>query len=462
MHSGPHEEKQGILTSLGLAFANWSARWFPDALIFAFIAVLLVFGLAVLSGESPNAVAIAGGKSFWALSNFTLQMAMVAIGGYVVATAGPVNRLIERLSTVPKDPRRAVAFIALFSMTTALLSWGVSMIFSAHLTRAIARRLPGLDYRAAGAAGYLGLGVTWALGLSSSAAMLMATPASLPPALLKITGVIPLTQTLFIWQNVVLATVLLIVATCVAYASAPNAATAQTAAKLGIQLDEPSYDLTKAVTPGDRLEHSPILTLLVVALLAYYLLDLFVSSPMGPLSALDLNTYNLIFLTAGMLLHWRPASFLRAVSSSVPSIAGIVIQFPFYAVVFGMIVNTGLSEKISNLFIHVSNPQIYPLLVASYSTTLGVFIPSGGSKWLIEAPYILEAAKGTGLNLGWTVQIYNAAEALPNLINPFWMLPMLSILRCRARDLVGYGMLQLIILLPVAYTLCWALAMTFK
>ena len=454
-------ERPGPLTALGLAFARWSTKWFPDALVFAFIAVLIVFVLAVASGESPRAVAIEGGKSFWSLSNFTMQMAMVVIGGYVVAMSRPVRRLIERLAAIPTHPRRAVAFIAFFSMATSLLSWGLSMIFSAQLIRAIARRVPDLDYRAAGAAGYLGLGVTWALGLSSSAAMLMATKTSLPPSLAAITGVIPLTQTLFTWQNGLMATVLLLAAVAIAYASAPGAGHSVTAAGLGIPLDDAVDAVPAPQSPGERLEHSPVLTLAVAALLLFYVLDTIVSSPFGPLAALDLNTYNLIFLLAGLLLHWRPASFLRAVSQSVPATAGVLIQFPFYAVVFGMIVNTGLAEKIAQLFISVSTRELYPLLVAAYSTTLGIFIPSGGSKWLIEAPYVLEAARASGNSLGWTVQVYNAAEALPNLVNPFWMLPMLAILKCRARDLVGYGMLQLIILLPLAYLLCWALAMTF-
>ena len=451
----------GPLTRLGLSFAGWSTRWFPDPLVFAFIAVVLIFLIAVASGERAAQVAIEGGKSFWSLSNFTMQMAMVVIGGYVVATSAPIKAVIERLSAVPKRARSAIAFIAFFSMATSLLSWGLSMIFSALLIRAIARRMPDLDYRAAGSAGYLGLGVTWALGLSSSAAMLMATPTALPAALADISGVIPLTDTLFTWQNGVMAAVLLATSVAVAYASAPGAGLSTTASDLGISLEEGGGAMPKAATPGERLEHTPILTLLVVALLLFYLASVFANSPVGPLAALDLNTYNLIFLTLGLLLHWRPASFLKAVTQSVPATAGVLIQFPFYAVVFGMIVNTGLSHKISELFISVSTREVYPLLVAAYSSTLGVFIPSGGSKWLIEAPYVLDAARATGNSLGWTVQIYNAAEALPNLINPFWMLPMLAILRCRARDLVGYGMLQMIILIPVAYGLCWALAMTF-
>jgi short-chain fatty acids transporter len=452
----------GLLARVGLAFARWSTRWFPDPLVFALAAIVIVYLIAVAAGESPAETAFQAGKSFWTLAPFTLQMAMVVIGGYVVASAPPVRALIRGLAQAPRSPRGAVAFIAFFSMVSALLSWGLSLIFSAQLARAIARRLPGLDYRAAGAAAYLGLGVTWALGLSSSAAMLMATPSALPASLAKVSGVIPLGQTLFLWQNLVMAGVLTLAAAVIAYASPPGADAATTAADLGVSLDETEPPPAPVETPADRLERSPALTLLVVLMLGFYLARLFATSPQGALAALDLNTYNLIFLTAGLLLHWRPASFLRAVVESVPATAGVLIQFPFYAMIFGMIVGTGLSAKISHLFIAVSTRELYPVLVAAYSSVLGVFIPSGGSKWVIEAPYVLAAAKANGVHLGWVVQVYNAAEALPNLVNPFWMLPLLGILKCRARDLVGYGMLQLILLLPLAYGLCWGLALTLR
>src|SRR5664279_5556976 len=125
--------REPFLARLGLAFASWSTRWFPDPLVFAFLALILVFLLAVATGENPAKVAIEGGKGFWSLSAFTMQMAMVVIGGYVVATAAPVRRLIEALSALPKRPRTAIAFIAVFSMATSLVSWGLSMIFSAQL-----------------------------------------------------------------------------------------------------------------------------------------------------------------------------------------------------------------------------------------------------------------------------------------------------------------------------------------
>ncbi len=158
-----------------------------------------------------------------------------------------------------------------------------------------------------------------------------------------------------------------------------------------------------------------------------YLVDVFRTSPQGALAALDLNTYNLMFITVGLLLHWRPKRFLHAVADCIPATGGVLIQFPFYAVIFGMITGTGIAEALAKLFASISTHNSYPLLVATYSAVLGVFIPSGGSKWIIEAPYVLQAANLHQVHLGWVVQIYNASEALPNLINPFWMLPLLGI-----------------------------------
>src|SRR6266446_3527251 len=186
---------------VGLALAAWSERWFPDPMVIALLGVVFVFVLGVASGVSPARLAFEGGKSFWAPVPFTMQMIMVIVGGHVVASTPLVRGLIERLARVPGSPRGAVAWVALFSMLTSLISWGLSLIFSGLLVRAIARRIKGLDYRAAGAAAYLGLGVSWAMGLSSSAAMLMATKVAIPQSLLAISGIIPLSQTIVLWPS---------------------------------------------------------------------------------------------------------------------------------------------------------------------------------------------------------------------------------------------------------------------
>src|SRR6202023_579692 len=101
--------------------------------------------------------------------------------------------------------------------------------------------------------------------------------------------------------------------------------------------------------------------------------------------------------------------------------------------------------EMAKFFVRASTPGSFPLFVSFYSAVLGLFVPSGGSKWLIEAPYLLDAANHLHVNLGWVVQTYNTAEALPNLVNPFWMLPVLGLLNVRARELVGYSVLQFIV-----------------
>jgi short-chain fatty acids transporter len=446
------------LVRFGLRLANWSEKWFPDPLVFALLAIVVVFLVGLLLHQSPAKLAIQGGKNFWTLVPFTMQMVMIIIGGYVVASTPIVYRAIRALAEIPKTPRSAVAMVAFFSMLTSLISWGLSLIFSGLFVRELSHRVKGMDYRAAGAAAYLGLGAVWAMGLSSSAAMLMATKSAMPPSLFNISGLIPLTQTLFLWQSIATAFVLIVVSVVIAYLSTPSAENAKTVEAYGIQYEPIRSRLEPKTKPGEWLEYSPLLTVLVALLLGWYLVDVFRTSPQGALAALDLNTYNLMFITVGLLLHWRPKRFMRAVADCVPATGGVLIQFPFYAVIFGMIVGTGISDALARLFAAISTHNTYPLLVAMYSAILGIFIPSGGSKWVIEAPYVLQAANLHRVHLGWVVQIYNSSEALPNLINPFWMLPLLGILKLKARDIVGYGVLQLMVHIPVVFFLCWLFA----
>jgi short-chain fatty acids transporter len=222
------------LVRIGLGLANWSERWFPDPLVFALLGILFVFLTGLCLHEPAGKLALQGVKNFWTLVPFTYQMVMIIIGGYVVATTPLVSRFIVALARVPRTGRGAIALIALFSMLTSLISWGLSLIFSGLLTRELARRVKGMDYRAAGAVAYLGLGATWALGLSSSAAMLMATKSAIPPALFAVSGVIPLRQTLFLPESLALAAILIVVSVAIAYFSAPSEASARTAEQFGI------------------------------------------------------------------------------------------------------------------------------------------------------------------------------------------------------------------------------------
>jgi short-chain fatty acids transporter len=447
------------LARLGSRIADLSERYFPDAYVFALAAVVVVFLFGLSLGEPPMRVVTAFGEGFWTLVPFTMQMALIIIGGFVVATSQPAHRLIVRIASIPKTPRGAVAFVALFSMLTSLVSWGFSLIITGLLVREIVRRIDDVDFRALGGAAYLGLGSVWSLGLSSSPAMMMATESAIPPALVPITGVIPLTQTIFTWQSILLAALLMILSVAIAYFSAPTGDRVRNARSMGIVFEEMTVEDPPARTPAEKIERNPLLTIALVALMLVFLGKQVYAK--GIASAIDLNSFNLLFLAMGMLLHWRPRAFLRAAANATPATAGVLVQFPFYAGILGIISKTAIQPTLSELFLRIADQHTFNPILTIYSFILGIFIPSGGGLWVVEAPYVMEAARALNMHLGWTIQTYNAAETLPNLLNPFFMLPLMGILNARARDLAGYSILQLIFHTPLVLIYCWLMTYTF-
>lgn len=247
--SSDRPARPSLFVRVGLELANFSERWYPDPLVFAFIGIVVVFITGMALREHASNLAIQGGKNFWTLVPFTMQMVMVIIGGYVVASSPPVYGVIRSIAGWPRSPKTAVAMIALFSMTTSLVSWGFSLIFSGLLVRETAHRVKGLDYRAAGAAGYLGLGAVWAMGLSSSAAMMMATRSAIPPSLVNISGLLPLAQTILLWPSIVTTVILVIVSMLVAYLSTPSPEHARTAESLASSTNRSILLWSRAPSP---------------------------------------------------------------------------------------------------------------------------------------------------------------------------------------------------------------------
>ena len=449
------------------SLAGWTEKWFPDAYVFALVGVVLVAVAALANGSSPQTVVDAFGDGFWDLTAFTLQMAMVVLTGYVVATCPPVARLIDRLATMPQTARSAVSFVAFLSMSVSFLNWGLSLVFGGLLARAIARRTDlRVDYRALGAAAFMGLGAVWALGMSSSAAQLQATADSLPPELLKITGVLDFGTTIFTWQSLLTCAIIIALTVVIAHFSAPRGAAIVTAEDLDVDLDDQNEDVPPRSRPGEWLEYSRILPVLAGLMTLGWLISQLLTKPVLSVVS-SLNGYLLIFLILGLVLHGTPRKFLQAVAKAVPATGGILVQFPLYAAMAAILTKAEgsggqtVSDQLAEFFTRIGSGGGFAVVIALYTVVLGLFVPSGGGKWLVEAPYVMQSATDVQMNLGWTVQIYNVAEALPNLINPFFMLPLLAVLGLRARDLVGFTFLQFIFHLPVVLLLVWLLGMTF-
>ena len=232
---------------------------------------------------------------------------------------------------------------------------------------------------------------------------------------------------------------------------APGEQSAVPASSLGIDLGVEAHAPVRPTTLGERIEHSPVLLLPVVALGIGYLVHTIAArsgSVPDMLNALDLNTINLFLLTLGALLHWTPASLMRAVREATPATWGVLLQFPFYGGIFGIMTGTVLSSTIAGWFVRASTTTLYPAMVVAYSALLGIFVPSGGSKWVIEAPYVLQSAQVLGVPGGWMVVTYDLGEAIANLLQPFWMLPTLAILGLKARHIMGYTYLVAVVLFP--------------
>ena len=462
-----------MISRMALALTDWTERWVPDAFVFALLGTFIVVVAAVTATPSNLAQVVdAWGRGFWELIPFTLQMALVIITGHVLATSQPMGRVIRAVAAWPRTPKGAVALVTFFALTSSWINWGFSLIFSAVLAREVARRVEGVDYRALAAASFLGIGSIWAQGLSGSAALQMATPGALQPQIRDIVsnggvvpdGIIPFSHTIFLWQSLVAVAVEIVAVTTVMWLATPPKGKGKTARDLGINLGEREIEPPRAAPnppPGAWLEQSPIFMWLVVALGGWYLVRYFMQAG-EPLNAINLNIVNLTFLLLGFLLHGTPARLMHAVQAATPAVWGVILQFPFYAGIAGIITATHLSDRLADIFVSVSTPRTFPPLVAVYSAVLGVFVPSGGSKWVIEAPYVMAAAHSLKVHLGWVVTSYDLGEAVANLVQPFWMLPILGMFKLAARDVMGYTLVVFFLLTPIVLILVTLLGATLS
>ena len=464
------DDQPGLVARAALALTAWTEKWVPDAFIFALAGtVLVVFAALVWTPATLAEVVDAWGNGFWDLIPFTLQMSLIIITGYVLATSGPMRMAIRAIARWPRTPRGAVALVTFFALFSSWFNWGFSLIFSAVLAREVARRVEGVDYRALAAASFLGIGSIWAQGLSGSAALQMATPGALQPQIRDIVaagglvpgGIIPFRHTIFLWQSFVSVVVEVVVVTLVMWLATPPRHRARTARDLGIDLTEiETADRPSGfIPPGAWLEHSRALTAFIVAMGVFYLVRYFMRAQ-EPLNAITINIVNLAFLLVGFSLHRTPARLMTAVQSATPAVWGVILQFPFYAGIAAVITSTHLNEKLADAFVSLSTPASFPAVVAMYSAVLGVFVPSGGSKWVIEAPYVMAAAHELRVHLGWVVAAYDLGEALANLVQPFWMLPILGMFGLRARDVMGYTFIVFLALTPVVVLLVTLLGLT--
>ena len=428
-------------------------RYLPDPFIFCILLTIVVFIAAIpAAGATPLQVVGFWGKSIWSLLAFSMQMALVLVLGSALANAPAIKKLIVKLAGVPKKPVGAVAFVTVISAICCFINWGFGLIIGALLAKEVAKKIKGLDYRLIIAAAYSGF-VIWHAGISGSIPLGMTAlnaDGVVDNAAGAVTEIVPTSQTIFSAWNLIMVLAVVVV---VAFVNAKMHPDPKDVVSIDPKLLEDAPDNTevkarKDQTPAEKLENSMVLSYIVVVIGAIYLIYYFVNAG-SILNALSLNIVNLIFLILGIAFHKTPISYVRAITESAESAGGIILQFPFYAGIQGMMVTVGsngvsLASAISTAFVNISTPRTFPVLCYLAAGIVNFFVPSGGGQWAVQGPIMMPAGLELGVTPAVTAMGIAWGDAWTNMLQPFWALPALGIAGLGARDIMGYCAIVLI------------------
>ena len=438
-------------------------RWLPEPFIFAIILTLVAACLAMpICHQTPIEVVEHWGGGVWNLLAFAMQMALVLVCGSTLASAPIVKKGISALASIPKTPAAAIALVTAVAAIACWLNWGFGLIVGVIFAKEIARKLPNVDYRLLIASAYSGF-VVWHAGLSGSIPLTMATPGE---ALAKATnGVltepVPVGETILNPYNLVMVLLVIVAITVANTLMHPK----KDAVTVDPQLlaDDSGYSENSEksdYTPAQRMENSPVLSWAIALLIVAYLVVKLVFRG----ATLDLGIVIMIFLSLGLMLHGTPLAYVRAFGKAATGASGIILQFPFYAGIMGIITGVGesgicMGTVIANGFIDISNSVTYPLFTFLCAAVLNMFVPSGGGHWAIQAPIMFTAGADLGVDAGLTGTAIAWGDAWTNLIQPFWALPALAIAKLSARDIMGYCLVDLLItgLIICGGLVVWAL-----
>lgn len=504
MSSNDQNRTEGtLLQRLGSRLSDRVERWMPSPFIFAILLTYIVFVVALLiEGTGPVQLVQYWFDGFWVLLSFTMQAVLILVTGFVLAYHPFIQERIKRLLSIPSTARQGILLVALLAMVTAWFHWGLGLIVGALLAREMGRqgheRGLNLHYPLLCVAGYMGLALTWNMGLSGASILLMNTPNNIFIQQGIIDRLIPVTRTIFHPYMISLLVFGVLYSLVALYLLSPpvsesegiteflpeselseaNVTAGGTTATDEVEervadtddavapaadtddgrvRDEPS----ESPTPSDRLNNSRVIGGIIA--LTGVVFTIYTFATQG-LNALNLNTVNFAFLFIGFALFTSPQAYEEQFSEAVDSTGDIILQFPFYAGIIGMTTNSGLAETLAEAIVGLSGAETFPAAVVLVSAVVNTFVPSGGGEWTVIGPIVVPAAQDLGVPVGQTLVAYTFGASLADLVQPFWALPLLAITDMRARDIFGYAIMMLLLLLPVVlvavvvipYSISWS------
>ena len=445
------KKKRGIIESLANASTTVMQKFLPDAYIFAVILTIIVF-IASLIATKQNFISIVGhwGKGVWSLLAFSMQMVLVLVTGHVLALSPPFKKLLDHLSNIPKTPAQGIALVSIISYTACILNWGFGLIIGAIYAKEIAKKVKAIDYRLLIASAYSGF-VLWHAGFSGSIPLVIAG-GDLSATGGALTQAVPVTQTLFSRYNIFIVVAAFILLPIVnAFCHPKNEEDVfvidPNLIKDEAQSKKVSKEEFKNMTPAEKLENGCFVNYILAILGFSYIVYYFASS--GKFD-LNLNIVNLIFLMFGVLFHRTPRSLIDAFSEAAKGAAGIILQFPLYAGIMGMMTGASaegvsLASVISNFFVNISTVKTFPLFTFLSAGIVNLFVPSGGGQWVVQGPIMMPAGLEIGVDPAKTAMCIAYGDSWTNMIQPFWALPALGLAKLGARDIMGYTLIVLIV-----------------
>jgi short-chain fatty acids transporter len=449
------------LERIGYWLSDRVERWMPSPFLFAILLTYLVFlaGL-VFTDSGPGQLVGHWYDGFWAFLTFAMQMVLILMTGFAIAYHPRVNNVIQRLTEVPSNGKQAAVLVGVVAMVLGWVHWGFSLILGGIFAREMGRTAHengiNVHYPLLATAGYLGLGLTWHWGLSASAPLQVATEGNAFVEMGVVNGVVPTSATIFSSYAIILFALSVVFAAAMLYLLAPSSSRAQGIDEfvdpetLGDD-DEIATDGSGAVAPtvdpvpADLVDNSRLLGGLValtgIGLFGYQFVQ-------QGLDALSLNVVNWGFLFAGLLIYSNPSVYRAKFGEAASSAAGIILLFPFFAGIQGIMSGSGLAALLAEQLVAAATPATFPIVAWLTGSVINLFVPSGGGEWIVVGPSVLQAANDLGVPAGKATIAYAVGDAHTNLLNPFWALPLLAITGIKAREMFGYAVAMLLLLTP--------------
>jgi short-chain fatty acids transporter len=411
----------------------------PDPYIFAVSLTIITGLLAALLAPKGSLPEILNGwyGGLFQILAFAFQMVLILVTGYALSTSRPIRFVLDWLASRPQTPRSAIVLTILVVMVTSFINWGFGLVVAGILSREIAKRIR-IDFGWLVAGAYSGW-IIWASGFSSSIALSQATPGSSLNIVQKLTGqVLPLGDMLFAPFNLVPVVVVVILIPVLYCAIIPRAEETVAADPERLRSEDRAGEHERPRTVADNLEHAWILTLILVVAGAIALILSWSKTGIS----LDLNSVIFLFLLAGLLLHWTPINYVRAVNQAARVTGPLILQYPLYGGIMGIMSATGLADVIAKAFVSFSNAQTLPFWNYIASLIISLFIPSGGGHWAVQGQFTVRAAAELHASQAATAMGVAMGEQVANMIQPFWALPVLAIAGISLRRVMGFTVMS--------------------